>query len=403
MSAFLSTLDGGKITHSCIGFKRDELPVLLLNATIDLINNCNIEQLEKIQMNLSKTLLVFLKKLWAHMRSQMLRYNSMNSNHKKHLYVSNIRIKDLAETIFRLSIFSGQLSMPLSFEMLEKGLFGLIRSGFEDFISNYWEVSPFLVGRFSHALDEKDSIFSPFIHLNSGGAFPSLLSSILQDMSSCIPIASDELDILSFLNEARHKLGCPIIYQQDIRVLKTNRNLEKEEHFSKFLWNSMSEKDSQIFNIDDTLRCEEAYKEGYTIALRGMEFRFESIAKVASGLAYMFGQPSIGVNMYLTPPNTQGLACHYDDHCVFVCQLFGTKQWKVFSQSNVQLPRLYDTLHAPEVDSYIAGCKHFSLQEGDILYIPRGFPHEAHTNNNDGSAGFSLHLTLGVEIEPPFE
>ncbi|XP_022718183.1 uncharacterized protein LOC111276700 isoform X6 [Durio zibethinus] len=42
---------------------------------------------------------------------------------------------------------------------------------------------------------------------------------------------------------------------------------------------------------------------------------------------------------------------------------------------------------------------------GDVLYIPRGFPHEActHYSSPDGSAGLSLHLTLGIEVEPPFE
>ena len=46
------------------------------------------------------------------------------------------------------------------------------------------------------------------------------------------------------------------------------------------------------------MKCEEAYKKGYTIALRGMEFRFESIAAVADTLACLFGQPSVGANLY---------------------------------------------------------------------------------------------------------
>ncbi|XP_038994514.1 uncharacterized protein LOC120118552 isoform X4 [Hibiscus syriacus] len=111
--------------------------------------------------------------------------------------------------------------------------------------------------------------------------------------------------------------------------------------------------------------------------------------------------------MYLTPPNSQGLARHYDDHCVFVCQIFGSKQWKIFSRPNGQLPRLYDTcniLNNETIDS-ARDCYHFLLNEGDVLYIPRGFPHEActHYDKQDGSVGFSLHLTFGVEVEPPFE
>lgn len=112
--------------------------------------------------------------------------------------------------------------------------------------------------------------------------------------------------------------------------------------------------------------------------------------------------------MYLTPPNSQGLVCHYDDHCVFVCQLVGNKKWRVSSQSNVQLPRLYDPLdrlHGSEVQNSMDDCNQFLLKEGDILYIPRGVLHEACTENIifDGSASCSLHLTLGIEVEPPFE
>lgn len=45
------------------------------------------------------------------------------------------------------------------------------------------------------------------------------------------------------------------------------------------------------------------------------------------------------------------------------------------------------------------------LKEGDILYIPRGYVHEAHTTNDvqKDSAGLSLHLTLAIEVEAPFE
>lgn len=385
-----------------IGFKGDELPVLLLNGAINLINTCNIEQLEKIPRNLSESFLASLRNLWAQVHTQMFFGNLMKCSQEGLFNISHFKIEDLAESIFRLSINDCHLVMPLPFETIQRCIFGSSESNFQDFLLKHWELSPFLLQRLSGASLEKDDIFFPFVQLlNTSETFPSFLSSILQNMVSCIPIASDELDILTFLKEVRHKLGCPIIYQQDIRVLRTNRHLRREEHFFHFV-----SEDSQIFNSNDVFKCEEAFKEGYTIALRGMEFRFRTIASIADGLASLFGQPSVGANMYLTPPNSQGLACHYDDHCVFVCQLFGTKQWKVFSRSNMQLPRLYDPLDSlpcSEVDSSVAGCELFSLTEGDVLYIPRGFVHEAYTEAGSVSAGYSLHLTLGVEVEPPFE
>ncbi|XP_062077473.1 uncharacterized protein LOC133782249 [Humulus lupulus] len=394
---------------SCVkvGFKGDELSALLLNGAINLINMCNIEQLEQIPGNLSQSFLASLKNLWEQVHSQMFSCNPMKFNQVGLFSNSYFKVEDIAESIFRLSINDCHLITPLPFEMVQRHIFGLNGSNFNDFVLKHWESSPILLRSLSNASVEKGDIFSPFLQfLNATKSFPSFLSSILKSMVSCIPIASDELDILTFLKEVKHKLGCPIIYQQDIRVLRTNRHLKREDHFFNFVSSSSFPEVLNYFSNIDVFKCEEAFKDGYTIALRGMEFRFKTIAAIADGLASMFGQPSVGANMYLTPPNSQGLACHYDDHCVFVCQLYGTKQWKVFSQSNKQLPRLYDPLENlkfSEADSPAAGCELFSLREGDVLYIPRGFFHEAYTETGSGSAGYSLHLTLGIEVEPPFE
>jgi hypothetical protein len=409
MLVSICSVDDGSVTCCKIGIEEDEFPVLLLTASIILINSCNIEQLEKIPRNLSKTFLAFLRKLWAEVHNEMLLANTMKSSQEACIYISNIRINNLAESIFRLSISSSQVTPTLPLEVLKRSIFGLSKSSFEDFMFTHWEVSPFLIQRLSRALNEGDDIFSSFVQsLHLTKTVPSFLSSILRNLVSCFPIASDELDILSFLKEVGNKLGCPIIDQQDIRVLRTERQLKREVHFFQESLDSCCKKGSHIFNIDEVKKCEEAYKEGYTVAVRGMEFRFESIAAIANGLASLFGQPSVGVNMYLTPPNSQGLARHFDDHCVFVCQLFGTKQWTVFPQPNVQLPRLYDppdSLYVAEAEVSVAECRKISLKEGDILYVPRGFPHEACTDNGgpNGSAGCSLHLTLGIEVEPPFE
>jgi hypothetical protein len=409
MPVSICSVDDGSITCCKIGIEEDEFPVVLLTASIILINSCNIEQLEKLPRNLSETFLASLKKLWAEVHNEMLLANPMKSSQEAHIYISNIRINNLAESIFRLSISSSQVTPTLPLEVVKRSIFGSSKSSFEDFMLTHWEASPFLIQRLSRALSEDDDIFSSFVqplHLTKTG--PSFISSILRNLVSCFPIASDEIDILSFLKEVGNKLGCPIIYQQDIRVLRTDRQLKREVHFFQESLDSCCKKGSHIFNIDEVKKCAEAYKEGYTVAVRGMEFRFESIATIANGLASFFGQPSVGVNMYLTPPNSQGLARHFDDHCVFVCQLFGTKQWTVFPQLNVQLPRLYDpldNLYVADAEVSMAECRKILLNEGDILYIPRGFPHEACTDDvgPNGSAGCSIHLTLGIEVEPPFE
>ncbi|MEV0343917.1 cupin domain-containing protein [Nocardia sp. NPDC050713] len=96
------------------------------------------------------------------------------------------------------------------------------------------------------------------------------------------------------------------------------------------------------------------------------------------------------VNAYLTPPSAQGFATHCDTHDVFVLQISGVKRWSVFD-TEVELP-LRESRRPPDV----SGEPLFEqeLRPGDLLYIPRGFPH--HAVSADAT---SLHLTVGAH--PP--
>lgn len=39
----------------------------------------------------------------------------------------------------------------------------------------------------------------------------------------------------------------------------------------------------------------------------------------------------VGINVYLTPPNSQGFAPHFDDIEAFVLQIEGKKRWKLYA------------------------------------------------------------------------
>ena len=79
---------------------------------------------------------------------------------------------------------------------------------------------------------------------------------------------------------------------------------------------------------------------------------------------------------------------HYDDHCVLVLQLSGRKRWHVRSAAaaGVVLPQLYAPRRPPRPSARAAGegphtddgdTVHYTLDAGDVLYIPRGWPHQA--------------------------
>ncbi|GAB4838312.1 hypothetical protein Ancab_027842 [Ancistrocladus abbreviatus] len=402
-SISLCTMDEEGVAYLGVKLSEDELFLLLFNAAVTLINSCSIGQLERIPRKLIEASLIYLKELWAEVHQQMLDGQLLNTCPIWNNCV--LTANDLAEGIFRLSMSAFYLANAISWEVVVNHIFGPCEYSFQSFISDHWESSPFLRRTHAKILDEPGDMFTSSLQfLNRAGTVPLFLSSILRAMVSCVPIASDEIDILSFLKEVKHNLACPLIYQQDIRVIRTEPRLKTEEHYFQGSLETYSSQKSSSFHINDILKCVEAYEDGYTIALRGMEFRFASVAAIVDKVASLFGQPSVGANLYLTPPNSQGLACHYDDHCVFVCQLCGTKQWTISSQPLVPLPRLYHPLlHPPDS----VQSRQIVLREGDVFYIPRGFPHEASTTKRSdeaiGASEFSLHLTLAVEIEPPFE
>ena len=404
-SVYIKTVKSDGDVFLGIDQNQDETPLLLLNATATLTNICNSKQLTNIPRTLKEAVFPYLEEIWSNIHEQLLASTILNSSEFKHCYMSNLTVQNLAESIFRLHMDAPTLTNSIPSKDVMGHLFRPFSSSFEGFVSDHWELSPFLVKAQPKDPNRPHGFFSSFMNLlTCEEAVPRFLSSILRGMVSCSPLAIDEIDSLGFLNDVKETLGFPLIYQQDLRVVRTNLHSKLQEHYFQESSSNGVEL-PRSFSADDILKVKEAYGEGYTVALRGMQFRSNSIAAFTREVASFFGQPSVGANLYVTPPNSQGLSCHYDDHCVFVCQLFGVKKWTVSSQPVVQLPRLYDSLKSPQ-DSTMER-RQILLREGDVLYLPRGFAHEACTTTDVDSSDkvyvSSIHLTLAIEVEPPFE
>ncbi|CAH0518545.1 unnamed protein product [Peronospora belbahrii] len=99
-----------------------------------------------------------------------------------------------------------------------------------------------------------------------------------------------------------------------------------------------------------------------------------------------------GANTYLTPKNTQGFAPHFDDIEAFLLQTEGYKHWKVYQplKDSDMLARYSsgnfktEELGKPMLE--------MDLEQGDLLYFPRGFIHEARAPKDM----YSLHLTVST-------
>ncbi|XP_011505561.1 PREDICTED: bifunctional lysine-specific demethylase and histidyl-hydroxylase NO66 [Ceratosolen solmsi marchali] len=99
----------------------------------------------------------------------------------------------------------------------------------------------------------------------------------------------------------------------------------------------------------------------------------------------------VGANSYLTPPNSQGFAPHYDDIEAFVLQIEGKKRWRLYKprSSNEFLPRYSSSnLSEKDIGKPILDT---IVNAGDLLYFPRGTIHQADTFGFDSH---SLHITL---------
>ncbi|MES0810060.1 cupin domain-containing protein [Roseibium sp. SCPC15] len=130
------------------------------------------------------------------------------------------------------------------------------------------------------------------------------------------------------------------------------------------------------------------YSEGATLVFNGMQRNFTELARFCGEIGEELTS-KIHANVYLTPPSKQGFLAHYDTHDVFVLQLSGSKDWKLYD-SNYKLPL---ESHEYSNEEHFTGNinREFRLMAGQYCYIPRGIVHEAKANND-----LSLHITIGI-------
>jgi hypothetical protein len=132
---------------------------------------------------------------------------------------------------------------------------------------------------------------------------------------------------------------------------------------------------------------------GATLVLQALHRSWPPLVDFAARLAAELGHP-VQINAYITPPQNQGFAPHYDVHDVFVLQVSGRKHW---------------TIHPPVVDHPLDSQpweQHRAavaaraaeppivdtvLGPGDAVYLPRGTIHSAQALGE-----IAIHLTVGV-------
>jgi hypothetical protein len=134
---------------------------------------------------------------------------------------------------------------------------------------------------------------------------------------------------------------------------------------------------------------------GATIVLQGLHRTWSPLIDFTQQLAEELGHP-VQANAYVTPRQSRGFDDHYDVHDVFVVQTSGEKQWRL--RPPVRPAPLRDDPWTDHRSAVEEAARHdpaheFTLQPGDVLYLPRGWIHSA-----TALGGISTHVTIGVHV-----
>lgn len=141
-------------------------------------------------------------------------------------------------------------------------------------------------------------------------------------------------------------------------------------------------------NSVDIVRLFQLFGEGYTVVLNQLHLKHEPMAAFCQALALEFSMP-VQCNAYLSPPDSKGFKPHYDTHDVFILQLVGAKEWRIY-EPLVAFP-MRGQAFQPDADEMGKLAHTFELKTGEAVYIPRGWGHEGRT-----AAETSLHATIGI-------
>ncbi len=167
-----------------------------------------------------------------------------------------------------------------------------------------------------------------------------------------------------------------------IRLVKNGLELPQTDYLTNFPYGN------KVFDrVIDNDRFFTLFNEGATAVFQAVHKTLPTLSTFCQRLEKYYNFP-LQTNIYLTPRSSKGFQAHFDNHDVFVLQVHGSKIWKVYD-SPVYLPT--ETFEKSMLPEHMIPQIEVELKQGDTLYIPRGFVHEADTANE-----VSLHITLGL-------
>lgn len=128
-------------------------------------------------------------------------------------------------------------------------------------------------------------------------------------------------------------------------------------------------------------------RDGYTLIIDAVDDMADGVMRAAEDFERVL-QEGVQVNLYAGWREQQGFNRHCDTHDVIVLQVHGKKYWRVYEGGRPH--PLKDDIAPSSVPPDRVVWEGL-LEDGDALYIPRGWWHEA-----SGVGEVTLHLTFGI-------
>lgn len=167
-----------------------------------------------------------------------------------------------------------------------------------------------------------------------------------------------------------------------LRLVKNGKELPLIDYADDFVYGN------NIFpGLLDNDKIFHHYAQGATLSFQIFQKCMEELSRFCNALEARL-RFQTQVNIFVTPPDSKGFTAHYDDHSFFIFQIAGKKHWKLYGNP-VELP--IQEFRSSAVTPELEESREITLVAGDLLYLPRGFYHEAYTSNET-----SVHITLGV-------
>jgi lysine-specific demethylase/histidyl-hydroxylase NO66 len=136
----------------------------------------------------------------------------------------------------------------------------------------------------------------------------------------------------------------------------------------------------------DATKVAEQVRAGATLVLEELQTYSPDVATFAAEITAATGYATYCA-AFLTPGGSRGVGPHYDTASVFIRQVLGAKRWRVSAPRQRWPSREWSAGMDVETELLLDVV----LDEGDCLYLPRGFVHVG-----DATEDASAHLSVAL-------